>query len=115
GFLGASLLCPVLSAHGYLDVAYALAEQESYPSWLYALSKGATTIWERWDAYDRKGELWDPNANSFNHYAYGAIGDWLYRTVAGIDSDPAAPGYQRFIIRPQPGGTLTWARASYDS
>jgi alpha-L-rhamnosidase len=115
GFLGAPHLCPALSGHGYLDVAYALVEQETYPSWLYPLSKGATTIWERWDAYDRQGELWDPNANSFNHYAYGAIGDWLYRVVAGLDLDPAAPGYRRIIIRPRPGGSLTHARARHVS
>jgi alpha-L-rhamnosidase len=115
GFLGAPHLCPALSDHGYVEEAYALAEQETYPSWLFPLSKGATTIWERWDAYDRKGELWDPNANSFNHYAYGAIGDWLYRVAAGIDVDPDEPGYQRIVIRPQPGGSLTWARAWHKS
>ncbi len=113
GFLGASHLPHALSENGYLDEAYALLHQETYPSWLYPVTKGATTIWERWDGLQPDGKFQDVGMNSFNHYAYGAIGDWLYRVVAGIN--PAAPGYKRILIRPRPGGSLTWARAWHES
>jgi alpha-L-rhamnosidase len=115
GFLGASHLSHVLSDYGYLDEAYALLHQETYPSWLYPVTKGATTIWERWDGLQPDGKFQDVGMNSFNHYAYGAIGDWLYRVVAGINQDPDAPGYKRILLRPRPGGKLTYARASHDS
>jgi alpha-L-rhamnosidase len=115
GFVGTPYLCHVLSRYGYLDVAYALLEQETYPSWLYPVTQGATTIWERWDGIRPDGTFQDAGMNSFNHYAYGAIGDWLYRVVAGMEVDPAAPGYKRILIRPQPGGQLKEARASLDS
>ena len=112
GFLGTSHICHVLSDNGYLDVAYALLEQETYPSWLYPVTLGATTSWERWDNIKPDGTFQTPNANSFNHYAFGAVGDWLYRVVAGLDIDPEQPGYQRIIFRPRPGGSLTFASAS---
>ena len=115
GFLGTSYLCHVLSDNGYLDLAYALLEQASYPSWLYPVTLGATTSWERWDNIRPDGSLQTPNANSFNHYAFGAIGDWLYRVVAGIDLDQEQPGYQRIIFRPRPGGSLTSAAACLNS
>jgi alpha-L-rhamnosidase len=115
GFLGTSYLCHVLSDNGYLDLAYALLEQESYPSWLYPVTLGATTSWERWDNIRPDGSLQTPNANSFNHYAFGAIGDWLYRVVAGINLAPEQPGYQRIIFRPRPGGSLTSAAARLNS
>ena len=115
GFLGTSFLPHVLSDHGYLEVAYALLEQETYPSWLYPVTQGATTIWERWDGIKPDGTFQNPGMNSFNHYAYGAIGEWLYRVVAGLDVDPQVPGYQRVIIRPRPGGRLNFARARHDS
>ena len=115
GFLGTSYLCHVLSDHGYLDLAYALLEQETYPSWLYPVTLGATTSWERWDNIRPDGSLQTPNANSFNHYAFGAIGDWLYRVVAGLNPAPDEPGYKRIVFRPRPGGSLTWARARLDS
>ncbi|GAA0557903.1 glycoside hydrolase family 78 protein [Chitinophaga japonensis] len=108
GFLGTPYLLHVLSRHGYTDVAYTLLHQDTYPSWLYPVKMGATTIWEKWDAIRPDSSV---QATSYNHYAYGAIGDWLYRVVAGIDA--ASPGYQRIIIRPQPGGRLTWAKARY--
>jgi len=113
GFLGASHLPYALSENGYLDEAYALLHQETYPSWLYPVTKGATTIWERWDGLQPDGKFQDVGMNSFNHYAYGAIGDWLYRVVAGINS--AEPGYKRTIIRPRPGGKLTHARAAHET
>ncbi|MCI0397178.1 MAG: glycoside hydrolase family 78 protein [Chloroflexi bacterium] len=115
GFVGTPYLCHVLSRYGYLDLAYALLEQESYPSWLYPVTQGATTIWERWDGLKPDGTFQDPSMNSLNHYAYGAIGEWLYRVVAGIEVDPGAPGYKRILIRPQPGGQLTSAGAWLDS
>ncbi|NIN72411.1 MAG: family 78 glycoside hydrolase catalytic domain, partial [Gemmatimonadetes bacterium] len=85
GFLGTPLLSQSLSDHGYLDVAYALLNQTTYPSWLYPITKGATTIWERWDGIKPDGSFQDAGMNSFNHYAYGAIGEWLYRVVAGLE------------------------------
>jgi len=115
GFLGTPYLCHVLSSNGYLDIAYALLLQETYPSWLYPVKMGATTIWERWDGIKANGAFQDAGMNSFNHYAYGAIGEWLYRVVAGLEIDPAQPGYKHILIQPQPGGNLTYARASLQS
>ena len=92
GFLGTPYLCRTLSDSGYLDAAYALLMQKTYPSWLYPVTRGATTIWERWDGIRPDGSMQDPGMNSFNHYAYGAIGAWMYSVVAGIDLDPAEPG-----------------------
>jgi alpha-L-rhamnosidase len=115
GFLGTSYLPHVLSDNGYLDVAYALLNQKTYPSWLYPVTQGATTIWERWDGIRPDGTFQAVTMNSFNHYAYGAIGDWMYRVVAGVRLDPADPGYHHSVIRPQPGGGLTYARAAVES
>ncbi|MCL4266322.1 MAG: family 78 glycoside hydrolase catalytic domain [Anaerolineae bacterium] len=115
GFVGTPYLCHVLSRYGQLDVAYALLNQEEYPSWLYPVKQGATTIWERWDGIKPDGRFQEAGMNSFNHYAYGAIGDWLYQVVAGIEIDPEAPGYKRILIQPQPGGGLTYAKAGFDS
>jgi alpha-L-rhamnosidase len=109
GFVGAPYLPHVLSNNGQLDTAYALLLQKSWPSWLYAVTQGATTIWERWDGWTEESGFQDPRMNSFNHYAYGSIGDWLYRVVTGIEIDPIRPGYQHIILRPQPGGGLTQA------
>ncbi len=115
GFVGAPYLNHVLAGNGALDVAYDLLNQTSWPSWLYSVTKGATTIWERWDGWTHDKGFQDPGMNSFNHYAYGAIGDWLYQVVAGIDVDEQAPGYARIVLKPQPGGGLTWAKATYQS
>ncbi len=115
GFLGAPLLCQVLSDYGYLDLAYMLLNRTQYPSWLYPVTKGATTIWERWDGIKPDGSFQDPGMNSFNHYAYGAIGEWIYRVVAGIELDESHPGYKHILIQPQPGGGLTFANASVES
>jgi alpha-L-rhamnosidase len=115
GFVGTPLLCPVLSRFGRHDLAYRLLRQTSYPGWLFPVVNGATTMWERWNGWTPDGGFADAGMNSFNHYAYGAIGEWLYTVVAGIDVDPAAPGYRRFRLAPHPGGGLTWARASYES
>jgi alpha-L-rhamnosidase len=115
GFVGSPYLNHVLSRFGRLDAAYALLNQQSWPSWLYAVTQGATTIWERWDGWTQENGFQTPDMNSFNHYAYGAIGAWLYNTVAGIEIDPEAPGYKHAILCPQPGGDLTYARASLDT
>ncbi len=101
GFVGSPYLLHVLSDNGRLDAAYALLQQKTWPSWLYPVTQGATTIWERWDGWTEM--------NSFNHYAYGAIGAWLYQNVAGIEVDLAQPGYKHIIMRPQPGGGLEQA------
>ena len=115
GFLGTPYICHVLARYGYLDEAYLLLNREEYPSWLYPVKQGATTIWERWDGQKPDGSFQDKGMNSFNHYAYGAVGDWMYEVVAGIDIDPAVPGYKHVLIRPQPGGGFTHARASHST
>jgi len=113
GFLGTPFLCHVLSANGYTDVAYDLLLQESYPSWLYPVKMGATTIWERWDGQKPDSTFQDPGMNSFNHYAYGAIRDWMYRVSAGIEA--GKPGYKHIVIQPHITKKLDFSRASLDS
>ena len=115
GFLGTPVLCQSLSDYGYLDEAYMLLNRKEYPSWLYPVTKGATTIWERWDGIKPDGSFQDAGMNSFNHYAYGAIGEWMYRVVAGIEIDESTPGYKHILIQPRPGGGLTHANASVES
>lgn len=115
GFLGTRDLLPVLSETGHLDVAYRLLNNDTFPSWGYQIKNGATTMWERWDSIKPDGSFQDIGMNSFNHYAYGAVGDWMYRNIAGIQHDPANPGYKHILIKPLPGGNLTSARGSYDS
>jgi alpha-L-rhamnosidase len=111
GFLGTPELLFALSDNGHLGDAYRLLNREAYPSWLYEVKRGATTIWERWDGVKPDGAL--EATNSFNHYAYGAVGEWLYRVIAGINIDPSAPGYKHIVIEPHPGGALTSAKASH--
>ncbi len=113
GFLGTPYLCHALTKWGYNDVAYTLLFQKSYPSWLYPVTQGATTIWERWDGQKPDGSFQTIGMNSFNHYAYGAIGDWMYRIAGGIEI--GAPGYRKVIIQPQPHDNLTYATASLES
>ena len=115
GFVGTPYLCHTLSSNGYLDVAYDLLNQDTYPSWLYPVTQGATTIWERWDGLKPDGTFQDKSMNSFNHYAYGAIGSWLYQVVAGIEIDPAQPGYKHVLVQPEPGGGLSSASATLDT
>lgn len=112
GFLGTPYLCHVLTRFDHADVAYNLLMQETYPSWLYPVKMGATTIWERWDGIKPDGTFQTPSMNSFNHYAYGAIGDWMYRAVAGLDTYSDKPGYKHIMIQPHIGGGLTHASAS---
>jgi len=115
GFLGTPYLCHVLSRFGYTDVAYRLLLQDTYPSWLYPVKMGATTIWERWDGIRPDGSFEAASMNSFNHYSYGAIGDWMYRVVAGIDTKTDTPGYKHIIIKPHTGGNFTYANADYET
>ncbi len=115
GFLGTPYLCQVLSDYGHVDVAYKLLMQDTYPSWLYPVKMGATTIWERWDGIRPDSTFETPGMNSFNHYAYGAIGDWMYRVIAGLDTYSADPGYHHSRIEPHPGGGLREARADLET
>lgn len=112
GFLGTPYLCHVLSRFGHTDLAYELLLQETYPSWLYPVKMGATTIWERWNGIRPDSTFEPASMNSFNHYAYGAIGDWMYRVVTGIDTDEDNPGYKKIVIKPHTGKGFTHASAS---
>ena len=104
-----------LSRAGRSDIAYGLINQTTLPSWGHAIGQGATTTWERWDGYVKGSGFQDSQMNSFNHYATGAVAEWIYRVVLGINDNPAEPGFRRFSIRPVPGGGLTWAKGSYQS
>ena len=115
GFHSTICLMRELSARGQNDAAYRLLLNRRMPSWLYPVEHGATTIWERWDGYVEGRGFQDPGMNSFAHYAFGCIGEWLFADVAGIKPDEARPGYKHIIIRPHPGPGLTWAGAEYDS
>ena len=115
GFLGTPYLCHVLSRFGREDMAYELLTQDTYPSWLYPVTMGATTIWERWDGIKPDGSFQTPGMNSYNHYAYGAIGEWMYQNIAGINADPSAPGYKRIKIKSILGGGLTEASGSLET
>lgn len=113
GFLGTPLLAPVLEQIGRRDIMFEMLFKESYPSWFYSIDQGATTMWERWDSYTHKDGFNKGGMNSFNHYAYGAIGQWMYEGIAGLK--PLKPGYKEVLIAPTPGGPLTSAEASYNS
>lgn len=115
GFLGTPFLNHVLSQNGHTDVAYRLLLQDTYPSWLYPITMGATTIWERWDSQKPDSTFQDPDMTSFNHYAYGAIGDWMYRTIGGIDTYEDGVGYKHSKIKPEIGGNLSYAKATLET
>ncbi|MCM3781645.1 glycoside hydrolase family 78 protein [Neobacillus mesonae] len=116
GFVGTPYLCLVLSEHGYHETAVKLLLQDSYPSWLYSIAKGATTIWEHWDGIKPDGSFWNDDMNSYNHYAYGAIGDWMYRYLAGLDMEDTETAYKKILIHPRfAAGQLTYASAKLDS
>lgn len=115
GFLGTPYLCHVLTRFGYDSVAYKLLLQDTYPSWLYPVKMGATTIWERWDGIKPDSTFETPSMNSFNHYSYGAIGDWMYRAVAGIDTYGDAPGYKHIRIMPHIGDALSYVNCDYQT
>lgn len=113
GFLGTPRLLSALSESGHADVAYRLLLQTSFPSWGYQIGKGATTMWERWDGIRSDGSFQDKAMNSFNHYAYGSVGEWMYKNIAGIRA--SAPGFQRFVVRPVPGKDVNSVHARYQS
>ena len=113
GFAGTPYVCEALARTGHLDDAYGLLMQRECPSWLYPVTMGATTIWERWDSMLPDGSINPGEMTSFNHYALGAVADWLHRTVAGIA--PLEPGYSRVLVAPRPGGGLTWASGSLET
>jgi alpha-L-rhamnosidase len=102
GFVGTCILCEILAEFGENNLAYSLLLQTENPSWLYSVDQGATTIWERWNSYTKADGFGDVSMNSFNHYAYGAIQEWMYRHVAGIETAPDAPGFEHPILQPKP-------------
>ncbi|HSV74378.1 MAG TPA: family 78 glycoside hydrolase catalytic domain [Chthonomonadales bacterium] len=104
-----------LTRRGRTDLAHHLLLSRAFPSWLYSVDQGATTIWERWDGYVRGRGFQDPGMNSFNHWALGAVGEWMWRTMAGLSPDPAHPGWAAFVVQPRPGGGIGWVRARYRS
>jgi alpha-L-rhamnosidase len=113
GFVGTPRLLPALHCAGRDDAAYRLLLQETYPSWLFQVKNGATTVWERWDGWTPAGGFQTIAMNSFNHYSFGSVAEYLYRYVAGIDTD--APGFRSLVIQPSVAAGLSWARASYES
>lgn len=115
GFMGTPYLMRALSENGGLREAYELLFKDDFPSWLYQVKAGSTTIWEHWDGRHPDGSMWSPDMNSFNHYAYGSVGEWLYRTVAGLEPDEDRPGFEHFFIRPQIGGGLSHAKLTFQS
>ena len=115
GFHSTVLLMKELTDWGYTSVAYELLESHKLSSWLYPIDLGATTIWERWDGYVENRGFQDIGMNSFNHYSFGSVAEWMYRTILGINPDDQNPGFKRFVIKPEPGGSLMWAKGSYYS
>lgn len=115
GFIGTPYLNLVLSQNGEDEMAYTLFEQEAYPSWLYPVVQGATTMWERWNSYTIENGFGPVDMNSFNHYAYGAIGEWMFSYSLGIRPDIDRPGYKHFIVDPRVGGEMTFAKGYFES
>ena len=113
GFAGTPYILDALTTTGHLDDAYKMLLETSCPSWLYPVTMGATTIWERWDSMRPDGTINPDGMTSFNHYALGAIADWMHRVIGGIA--PLTPGYERVLIAPQPGGGISWANASLET
>ncbi len=115
GFVGTPYLLHALSDNGYAETAYSLLLREEYPSWLFSVKMGATTIWEHWDSVREDGTMWSTSMNSFNHYAYGSVADWLYGDAAGIKIDEEKPGFEHIIFAPVTDGRLTYVKASVES
>ncbi len=115
GFVGTPYLLHALSNNGYEETAYSLLLREEYPSWLFSVKMGATTIWEHWDSVREDGTMWSTSMNSFNHYAYGSVADWLYGVAAGINIDEAKPGFEHIIIRPVTDSRLSYVNASIET
>lgn len=115
GFVGTPYILHVLSRYGYSDLAYTLLLRKEYPSWLYPISKGATTIWEHWDGIKPDGSIWPSSMNSYNHYAYGSVGDWMYGVMAGINTVEEAPGFRKVHFAPVPDSRIDWFKAEIDT
>ncbi|RKX47267.1 MAG: rhamnosidase, partial [Verrucomicrobia bacterium] len=115
GFLGTPYIAQVLDQTGHADLAFTVLFKETYPSWFFSINQGATTMWERWNSYSHEDGFGKVGMNSFNHYAYGAINQWMVERIAGLDPDPAHPGYKHFFIRPVIGTQLDWARAELET
>ena len=115
GFLGTSILMQTLTDNGMQDIAYELLFQRKNPSWLYSVDNGATTIWERWNSYTLDKGMGPRGMNSFNHYAYGCVCEWIWETAAGIAADPADPGFRHIIMKPVPDKRLGYVKAEYKS
>lgn len=115
GFVGTPYFCHALSQNGCVKEAYDLLLKEDFPSWLYQVKMGATTVWEHWDGIKPDGSMWSPGMNSFNHYAYGAIGEWMYRVMAGIEADEACTGFKHAVFYPRIGGGLQFVDGTYHS
>lgn len=115
GFVGTPYFCHALSQNGHVKEAYDLLLKDDFPSWLYQVKMGATTVWEHWDGMKPDGTMWSPDMNSFNHYAYGAIGEWIVRVAAGLEIDEKNPGYKHSVIYPRLGGGLNYLKAEYQS
>jgi alpha-L-rhamnosidase len=116
GFVGTPYICFALSKGGYHETAVKLLMKDDYPSWLYQIRKGATTVWEHWDSIKPDGSFWSDQMNSFNHYAYGSIGNWMYKVIAGLDMDASSPAYKKIKIEPKFAGiSLTSAKAVHES
>lgn len=115
GFVGTAYLLFALSDNGYADTAYDLLMQEAFPSWLYEVNHGATTIWEHWDGVRDDGTIWSSAMNSYNHYAYGCVMNWIYTRAAGIRTEEMYPGYERAVIAPMPDRRLGWLRVELET
>ena len=115
GFVGTPYLLHALSENGYTDTAYGLLLQDKFPSWLYSVKQGATTVWEHWDGKNERGEFWSKDMNSFNHYAYGSVADWVYEVALGIKPCEEKPGFEKIVIEPHPTDRLDWLKGSLDT
>jgi len=115
GFLGTPIILHVLSDNGHIDLAYKLLMQEQYPSWLYSVNHGATTIWEHWNSLREDGSFWHISMNSFNHYAYGCVFDWIFGVASGIKPVASAPAYKEINLQPHPNKCLGFADNSIES
>ena len=113
GFLGTSILMATLTEYGLTDIAFELLFQNKNPSWIYSIDNGATTIWERWNSYMKDHGMGPVGMNSFNHYAYGCVCQWLWESVAGIAADPAQPGFKHIIMSPVADRRLGFINAEY--
>ena len=115
GFVGTPYILHVLSNYGHTALAWSLVLRREYPGWLYPVTKGATTIWEHWDGIHEDGSFWSKDMNSFNHYSYGAVADWVFEQAAGILHDESHPGFSELIYKPHPDARLGWLQAKLET